>query len=381
MSSSTWTALRGTRAAQGKIRVLVVDDSVVIRHLVMHALGEEPDIEVVGAEGDGAAALARIPEAHPDVITLDIEMPVMDGLAALRQIRKLYPKIRIIMFSTLTTRGASATFEALSLGADDYVAKASNAGKLDESLNGLRSELIPKIRQFFAVAAKPAAGPTPLPVAGPKPVPVAAARPALAAPGALGMRRTAPFRILGIGVSTGGPQALAELLPKLPGTLRVPVVIVQHMPPMFTRLLAERLDHAGPLNVVEATHGMPVRAGTVYVAPGDYHLRVHKAGGQLITALDQGPQENSCRPAVDVLFRSLAETCGKDVLSVVMTGMGADGMRGTKALKAAGAYSMVQDQASSVVWGMPGAVADAGLADAVLPLSELAHEIVRLAGA
>ena len=187
--------------------------------------------------------------------------------------------------------------------------------------------------------------------------------------------------ILGIGVSTGGPQALGQLIPQLPASLRVPVLVVQHMPPMFTRLLAERLDSLGALSAVEAADGMEIRTGTVYVAPGDYHLRVRRSGTRLLAVLDQGPQENSCRPAVDVLFRSLAETFGKDALSAVLTGMGFDGLRGTKAIKAAGGYSLVQDQASSVVWGMPGAVAEAGLADGVFPLSALGAEIVRLAGA
>ena len=368
MSAHGWTALRGTRAAQGKIRVLVVDDSVVIRHLVMHALREEKDIEVVGAEADGAAALARIAEVHPDVITLDIEMPVMDGLTALRQIRKLHPRVRTIMFSTLTTRGASSTFEALALGADDYVAKASNAGSLDQSLASLRGELVPKIRQFFATPAAKA------------PALALAPRPAVAVPCAQAVRRGAPFRILGIGVSTGGPQALGQLIPQLPASLRVPVMVVQHMPPMFTRLLAERLNSQSQLRVVEAADGMEIRTGTVYIAPGDYHLRLRRSGSGLFGALDRGPQENSCRPSVDVLFRSLAENFGKDVLSVVLTGMGFDGLRGTQALKAAGGYSVVQDQASSVVWGMPGAVAEAGLADGVFPLAALAAEIVRLAG-
>jgi two-component system chemotaxis response regulator CheB len=369
----------------------------------MHALRDQPGIEVVGAEGDGAAALARIPETNPDVVTLDIEMPVMDGLATLRQIRTLYPRIRTIMFSTLTTRGAASTFEALALGADDYVAKASNAGSLDQSLANLRGELIPKIRQFFAAPPAPSVRPKPAPrpnlgpslaplgsklaftrdmglTPGLKPGPLA--RSAIVAPGATAPpRRAASFHILGIGVSTGGPQALAELMPRLPASLRTPVVIVQHMPPMFTRLLAERLDSLSPLSVVEAENGMPIRPGTVYLAPGDYHLRVRRTGDSLFAALDREAPENSCRPAVDALFRSLAEVCGKDVLSVVLTGMGSDGMRGTKAVKAAGGYSLVQDQTSSVVWGMPGAVAGAGLADAVLPLSAIAGEITRLAGA
>ena len=373
MSAHAWTALRGTRAAQGKIRVLVVDDSVVIRHLVMHALREEPDIEVVGAEANGADALSRIPEVHPDVVTLDIEMPVMDGLTALRQIRKLHPKLRTIMFSTLTTRGASSTFEALALGADDYVAKAANAGSLDQSLASLRGELVPKIRQFFAAAPALATSTTTAP---PLPLPKPAA-----APFERAVRCSSDFRVLGIGVSTGGPQALGQLIPQLPASLRVPVLIVQHMPPMFTRLLAERLDSLGALTVVEATDGMEIRPGTIYIAPGDYHLRVRRSGTRLLAVLDQGPLENSCRPAVDVLFRSLAETFGKGVLSAVLTGMGFDGLRGTKAIKAAGGYSLAQDQTSSVVWGMPGAVAEAGLADSVLPLSALGAEIVRLAGA
>ena len=272
------------------------------------------------------------------------------------------------MFSTLTTRGASSTFEALALGADDYVTKAANIGSLDQSLETLRGELVPKIRQFFAPkTAKAPSVPPPKPAIGMPYVRIA--------------RRSSGFRVLGIGVSTGGPQALSQLIPQLPAGLRVPVLLVQHMPPMFTRLLAERLDSLSALSAVEAVDGMELRAGTVYVAPGDYHLRVRRSGTGLFAALDQGPPENSCRPAVDVLFRSLAETFGKDVLSVVLTGMGFDGLRGTRALKAAGGCSLVQDQASSTVWGMPGAVAEAGLADGVLPLSELGAEIVRLAGA
>ena len=359
MTASPLQTIRARKVAGGRIRVLVVDDSLVIRHLVSQALGEDPGIEVVGAESNGAAALAAIPKLRPDVVTLDIEMPVMDGLEALRRIRKEHAGLRTIMFSTLTTRGASATFEALALGADDYVAKAANAGSLDRSLAALRSELIPKIRQFFAVGE-----------AGPAPQPPKAASPA-AAPRNL--------RVLAIGVSTGGPQALSNLIPLLPADLRLPVLIVQHMPPMFTRLLAERLQGASKLQVAEAADGMEVAPGRVIVAQGNHHLRVRRCGSSVVAALDQGPQENSCRPAVDVMFRSVAETYGSGVLAVVLTGMGSDGLNGMRALKTAGAYSIVQDQATSVVWGMPGAIAQAGLADRILPLDRIVPAVIELA--
>jgi two-component system, chemotaxis family, protein-glutamate methylesterase/glutaminase len=362
MTTATLHPERGRNSPGGKIRVLVVDDSVVIRHLLRQALGEDPDLEVVGAEANGIDALARIPLVKPDLVTLDIEMPQMDGLQTLREIRKSYPRLRTIMFSTLTTRGGGATFEALSLGADDYVAKSGNAGVLEQSLASLRAELIPKIKQFFVTSAlRPARAPSP---AAPPP------------------KRTsvANARIVAIGISTGGPQALAALVPRLPADFPLPILIVQHMPATFTRMLAERLNSPGGLRVEEAADAMEILPGRILIAPGDHHLRVRNAGVSCRTVLDQGPHENSCRPSVDVLFRSLSETYRGDVLSVVMTGMGSDGLRGTKALKALGAYSLVQDEASSVVWGMPGAVAQAGLADNIVPLEKIAAELVRLTG-
>ncbi len=344
MTSSISHVVRGTSAPGGKIRVMAVDDSVVIRHLIREALYQDPEIEFVGAESGGAAALARIPVAKPDLVTLDIEMPDMDGLEVLRQIRKHYPRLRTIMFSSLTRRGSTATFEALSLGADDYVAKAANGGSLNQSLHTLRAELIPKIKQFFTIRGAPGAKISPTASSVPSP-----------------RRRAVNPRMLAIGVSTGGPQALEATIPKLPANFPLPVLIVQHMPAMFTRLLAERLNAASPLRVEEAAEGAEIVPGRVLIAPGDFHLRVRPAGHGLVVALDQGPYENSCRPSVDALFRSLAEHCRGQVLSVVLTGMGSDGKKGTDALKAAGGYSIAQDEATSVVWGMPGAVVEAGL--------------------
>ena len=365
--------VRGTKAANGKIRVLVVDDSLVIRHLVSQALKEDPDIEVVGSEANGKLALDRIPLVNPDLVTLDIEMPQMDGLETLKHIRKLYPRLRVVMFSTLTSRGASATFEALSLGADDYVAKAANGGSLDRSLAALRDELVPKVKQFFSLAQTTAS--VTAEVSTPQPKVEVLRLPMKPATTAV---RRGKFRALAIGSSTGGPQALAELIPKLPANFPLPVLVVQHMPPMFTRFLAERLNASCALRVVEAEDGIKVEPGMVVIARGDHHLRVKSNGSGFVTELNQEAQENFCRPAVDMLFRSMAEGYGGNVLSVVLTGMGSDGLKGTQALKAAGSYSLAQDQESSVVWGMPGAIVRAGLADQVLALRQLAPAIIEL---
>ena len=363
MSVVAGPVFRQRKSAGEKIRVLVVDDSVVIRHLLRQALQEEPAIEIVGVESNGAGALASIPALKPDVVTLDIEMPQMDGLETLRRIRASWPRLRIIMCSSLTTRGASATFEALSLGADDYVAKGSSSGTLEQSLTVLRGELVPKVKQFFSLTEDRIS------------TAVSVRKPAPPQPGP---RRSTAVSVIAIGVSTGGPQVLQQLIPQLPTTLSVPVLVVQHMPATFTRLLAERLAAASRLPVAEAEDGQELLPGHVLIAKGDHHLKVRRKGAQYVTVLDRGPHENSCRPSVDVLFRSLAENYGANVLSVVLTGMGSDGLRGTEVLKSAGALSIVQDEATSVVWGMPGAIATAGLADRVLPVAEIVPEILRL---
>jgi two-component system chemotaxis response regulator CheB len=350
-----------------RIRVMVVDDSVVIRRLVCHALEEDRGLEVVAVACNGRAALDRIPQANPDVITLDIEMPEMDGLEMLRELRRQNRAIPVVMFSTMTERGASATLEALSLGADDYVTKASNAGSLDISLANLRQQLIPKVRQFFEMTRPEA-------LFQPVPQPAFQSAPNRAvAPAATHTGRCA----VGIGVSTGGPAALAKLVPQFPDRFRLPIFIVQHMPPLFTRLLAERLDTLTPLAVREAVAGEIPEAGHIYVAPGDHHMRVVNSASGPQIALDQAPPLNSCRPAVDALFSSLADVYGPAVVAVVLTGMGRDGMSGAEQLAARGAYILAQDEATSVVWGMPGAVVNAGVANEILPLDLVVPAILR----
>jgi two-component system, chemotaxis family, protein-glutamate methylesterase/glutaminase len=337
-----------------------VDDSAVIRRVISQALEEEPEIEVVGTAQNGLIALQRIAQTNPDVLTLDVEMPEMDGIETLRRIRRSHPQIKVIMFSTLTERGASTTMEALSLGASDYVTKASNTGNLEKSVQALRNELIPKIKQFF----QPPAG-----VARPLGV---AARTVPKPPAA---KQVAP-EVLVIGVSTGGPTALNEIIPMLPADFPLPVLIVQHMPPIFTKLLADRLGSRSRIRVQEATNGVAVEAGRILIAPGDFHMKVSGQPGRARIVLDQAAPENSCRPAVDPLFRSVGEVWGPSTIGVVLTGMGQDGLLGAEALRAKGAFLIAQDEASSVVWGMPGFVARAGLADKVLPLRSIIPEIL-----
>ena len=340
------------------IRVLIVDDSVVVRKVLCEALNSDPSIEVAGTAPSGNIALAKIPQLNPDVITLDIEMPGLNGLETLAQIRKLYPNISVIMCSTLTERGAAVTLEALAVGASDYVTKPSNSESLSAAKEQIRRELVEKIVSLAHRFSKSS------PVFASAPVP---------------RRRSAPAKIeiLAIGTSTGGPNALGEVIPTIPGDFPVPIVVVQHMPPVFTRLLAERLDSRSPLSVREAEPGAQLQPGTVWIARGDYHMMVQRKDKGVVLQLTQDTPENSCRPAVDPLFRSAAATYGPRVLGVVMTGMGADGTRGAKSIRDAGGEILIQDEASSVVWGMPGSIASAGLADEICPLQEIGPAIIR----
>ena len=255
-----------------RIRVLVVDDSVVIRRLVTHALEEDPEIAVVGTAANGSIALQRIPQYNPDVLTLDIEMPEMDGLETLRHLRRDYPQLRVIMFSTLTERGAAITLEALTLGASDYVTKASNEGSLDRSMARLREELVPKIKQFFILPERARAA------ARPEPAQVHVALPLWRSKPDTTATKVRP-KVVVIGVSTGGPTALGAILPQLPAEFPLPILLVQHMPPLFTRFLAERLCTSCRLPVKEASQGDPVAAGKILIAPGDFHMKVAGNGG------------------------------------------------------------------------------------------------------
>jgi two-component system chemotaxis response regulator CheB len=364
------------------VRVLVVDDSVVVRRLVSDALSSDPDIEVVGTASNGRLALTKLSQVAPDLVTLDIEMPEMDGISALRQLRADGHRLPVIMFSTLTERGASATLDALEAGASDYVTKPSNSGSIGESLEQVRSSLVPKIKALVPPSARSGGARTPaaprLPlgsaVAARQVTSVRDTTPVSRAPRTA---RHTPFRVLAIGCSTGGPEALSTLLGLLPHDLRVPVVVVQHMPPVFTRQFAARLDRNTAFTVVEAQGGERLHPGLVVLAPGDYHLRLNRVGDQVLTTIDQGVPENFCRPAVDVLFRSAAQVYGPDVLATVLTGMGSDGRRGSQDVVAAGGSVLVQDERSSVVWGMPGSVVEVGAAEEVLALPDLAAALVR----
>lgn len=345
-----------------KIRVLVVDDSAVIRSLLADALSHDPEIEVVGLAGNGEVAVQKLQSAHPDIVTLDMEMPVMDGLQTLKAIRKTHPKLPVIMFSTLTERGSCATMDALALGASDYVTKPAHVGSVLAGIDKIKEDLIPKIKALVKHPADSRFAHHP---------PTAASK---IPPRTSGV---SSLEALVIGVSTGGPNALAELLPLLGMRFPLPILIVQHMPPLFTKLLAERIASVSGIPTREAKDRDTIRAGQILIAPGGQHMTVERGREGVRVRLNEDPPENSCRPAVDVLFRSAATAFAEKTLAVVLTGMGQDGLKGSEAIRAAGGQVLVQDEASSVVWGMPGAVYNAGLADKMLPLKELAAEIYK----
>ncbi len=376
-------------------RILVVDDSAVMRSLLRSVVHTDKRLEVVGTASDGASALRALESLKLDLVLLDVEMPGMDGLSTLKRIRSSGRRIPVIMCSSLTHRGAKVTIDALASGAADYVAKPMGQPSREAAIQSLAQDLIPKILALtgsanvtgFAnpISVQPYRG---LSIGGlyaaPLVAPHAASSSPLVSASAPSLPGAAPA-VLVIGVSTGGPAALDELLPALPATFPLPILVVQHMPELFTRLLAERLNARCALRVLEPKSGDTVSPGTVYIARGDWHLALAvseraASHSHVCVRLNQEAPENHCRPSVDVLFRSAVATYGAKVLAVVLTGMGSDGLTGCRLIREHNGTVLAQDQQTSAVWGMPGVVAQAGLAHRVLPLKAIAPEILRLAG-
>lgn len=346
-----------------KIKILIVDDSRIFRSAVAESLAAEADIEVVGSVWNGAKAIEFIRSHPPHLVTLDVEMPDMDGIETLAAIQKINADnkdarpIGVIMLSSHTREGADITIKALEMGAFDFIQKPEGKN-LKESFSILRRQLVAKIRHFAAegspaVFARPPAAPGPLPAAlSWSPV-------------------DSRIRGILIGVSTGGPRALAEMLPPLCEKVDVPIFIVQHMPPTFTQSLAKSLNSKCRHTVIEGTHQELVRQGHVYIAPGGRHMLLVKKRNEMMTIINDQPPVNGCRPAVDILFKSGATVYGREAVAVILTGMGADGTEGARILKRTGAVIIAQDEASSVVWGMPGSVCESGNVDHVLPLGDI----------
>lgn len=352
-----------------EIRIMIADDSVVIRGALSRILGNQPDMRVVGNARNGRQTLERIEVLRPDILVLDIEMPELDGLQVLQALRHKNLPVKVLIFSSHTTRGARVTVDALSLWAHDYVLKPSTTG-LDA--NATAEILITKIRTLAYMPERTSRLPG-------EHLSPAAESPSPQRNMALWPLTARRVDVVAIAASTGGPKALTELLAGLPASLRTPVLIVQHMPPEFTRQLAVSLDRRSPLDVCQGEQGDRIAPGRVYLAPGGHHMGLRQTVlGEVILHLHDGPPENQCRPAADVLFRDVATIYGKGALGVVLTGMGRDGLAGAHALVAAGGCVLAQDRATSVVWGMPGQVASNGLARAILPLADIPGRIAAM---
>lgn len=380
-------------SASEPIRVMVVDDSAVVRGLVTRMLEEDPQLTVVASVGNGQMALNAMERHDVEVAILDIEMPVMDGLTALPLLLKVDPHLQVIMASTLTLKNADISLKALERGAADYIPKPTTSREISGGVD-FKSHLVEKVRALAMVRRRfprrlaKAEGPAPLA----RPVAPAAASPAPEAAPRSGIyhRQTQPlvFRapahetpdVIAIGSSTGGPQALFSVFSAMKaGSVRQPILVTQHMPPTFTTILAEHISRVSGWQAAEGVDGEPVVSGRVYIAPGDFHMVVEAKGTEKIIRLNKNPPENFCRPSVDPMLRSMAQVWGRRVLVVILTGMGQDGLRGGQAVVEAGGTVIAQDEATSVVWGMPGAVATAGICSAVLPLSDIPQHVMRMA--
>ncbi|MFH1216841.1 MAG: chemotaxis response regulator protein-glutamate methylesterase [Pseudomonadota bacterium] len=372
-----------------KVRVLVVDDTVLYRKVISDVLSMIPEVEVVGTATNGKIALAKIEQLKPDLLTLDFEMPVMDGIATLFELKKMKSDVAVVMVSAHTSEGAAVTMKALEHGAFDFIAKPDGAS-LEQNRQSLLNQLRPvvqtvstrRILRSARTGVQYPGVPSPRPVPSVRPVSTPArqqAIPAGAVPGASPVRPVLPsgrIAVVVIGISTGGPNALVEVIPRLPKNLRVPVVIVQHMPPVFTKALADSLNQKSLVNVIEAQGDERLEAGNVYIAPGGKQMKVvKKASGEFLQLTDD-PPENHCKPAADYLFRSVSAIYGNRALGVIMTGMGADGVKGLRLMKQQGSQVIAQDEASCVVFGMPMEAIKAGVTDVVVPLNQISAEIV-----
>lgn len=365
------------------LKILIVDDTVTYRNIITSAVSGLPGTEVVGTASNGKIALSRIEASPPDLVLLDVTMPVMDGLETLTVIRGEHPDVDVVMVSGIDRGNANMTMRALGLGALDFVAKPQ-AATPEENLDLLRKSLGPIIslvrtRKYARQTRKFAADTPPAPAAprtfssflktAPEfPPPAKASAPV--------ERRSRRIDVVGIGVSTGGPNALQKIIPQIDGKLRVPILTVQHMPPTFTQSLAERLDRDSAITVEEAHDGSPVDPGKMYIAPGGHHLVARRDSLGIVDS----PPVNNCRPSVDVLFRSMSAVYGGNILAVILTGMGRDGAAGVAAIRRRGGYCIVQDEATSVVWGMPQAVVEAQDADEILPVDKIARRIIEIVG-
>ena len=388
MSVAATLAPVAPAAAQDPIRVMIVDDAVVVRGLVSRWVDEEPGLKIVASLRTGREAVDQLLRHDPDVVVLDIDMPDLNGIEALPLLLEKKRDLVVIMASTLTRRNAEISLRALSLGAADYVPKPATNREVTTSAS-FRRELIEKIRQLGARRRRSADIRTRMLAAtqgglARGRIALADAPPIAPTHGHSSDFKLRPFaltppRALLIGSSTGGPQALTALVTQLaPVMERAPVLITQHMPPTFTTILAEHLAHASGLPAREAEDGEPILPGRIYLAPGGRHMTVARGESQPVISLNDGPLINFCRPAVDPLFSSAAQVWGVALLAVILTGMGSDGTHGAENIVAAGGTVIAQDEATSVVWGMPGAAANAGVCSAVLPLGELGPKIVRL---
>ncbi len=375
----------GNGSSSDPIRVMLVDDSAVVRGLVTRILEAEQGIQIAASVGNGQMALSALERNDIDVVLLDIEMPVMDGLTALPKLLKIDPGLKVIMQSTLTMKGADVSLRAMEMGAADYIAKPTATRDLAGGAD-FKAELLGKIRALGQArrrnprVARPGGPPTPRAVtsgAG-----VAPRVPVQIHPGQVQLRTNAPepVDVIAIGSSTGGPQALFAVLGTMrAGTVHQPILITQHMPATFTTILAEHISRVSGWDAREGQDGEVIKGGRVYIAPGDFHMVVETKGTDKVLRLNKNPPENFCRPAVDPMLRSIAAAYGKRVITCILTGMGADGCKGGQAVVASGGTVIAQDEGTSVVWGMPGAVATAGVCSAVLPLPEIAPWIMKLA--